>query len=231
MTERHVAIVTGGGSGIGRATAELLARRGYDVALLGRDPGRLGRTAKAISDAHGVRAEPIACDVGDAAQVDAAARDVLDTLGVPRVVVNNAGVVHRASIEDTTPAAWDSVLATNLRGPYLVARAFVSAMKRERRGRIVHVGSISSTLGTRNLTAYCASKWGLVGLTKSLAEELRGTGLQTLAVLPGSVDTEMLVGSGFAPQMTAADVAGTIVYCALEAPDAMNGSCVEVFGA
>jgi 3-oxoacyl-[acyl-carrier protein] reductase len=103
-------------------------------------------------------------------------------------------------------------------------------MKERARGRIVHVGSISSILGTPNLSAYCASKWGVVGFMKSLAEELRGTGLQTMAVLPGSVDTQMLEGSGFVAQMTAEDVAGTITYAALDAPDAMNGSAIEVFG-
>jgi 3-oxoacyl-[acyl-carrier protein] reductase len=92
------------------------------------------------------------------------------------------------------------------------------------------VGSISSTLGTAKMSAYCASKWGVVGFMKALAEELRGTGLQTMAILPGSVDTAMLKGSGFAAQMTAEDVAGTIAYAALDAPDALNGSAIEVFG-
>jgi 3-oxoacyl-[acyl-carrier protein] reductase len=230
MNDRKVAVVTGGGSGIGRATAEALARRGFSLALFGRDPGRLTRVAEAIAKEQGVSVEPIPCDVGDDSQVEEATRHVLEALGTPRVVVNNAGVVHRASVEETTPTAWDSVLASNLRGPFLVSRAFLPAMKRERRGRFVHVASISSTLGTARMSAYCASKWGVVGFSKALAEELRGTGLQSLAVSPGSVDTEMLAGSEFAPQMSAADVAGTIVYCALDAPDAMNGSCVEVFG-
>src|SRR5581483_2182854 len=97
-----------------------------------------------------------------------------------------------------------------------------------RRGRFVHVASISATLGSPRAASYAASKWGLVGLAKSLAEELRGTGLASIAVLPGSVDTDMLVGSGFAPQMSADDVANAILYAALDAPDALTGAAIEM---
>jgi 3-oxoacyl-[acyl-carrier protein] reductase len=103
-------------------------------------------------------------------------------------------------------------------------------MRAARRGRIVHVGSISSTLGSARAAAYSASKWGLVGLMKSLAEELADSGLSTVAVLPGSVDTEMLAGSGFSPRMRAEDVARTLVYHALDASHAHNGGVVEMFG-
>jgi len=129
-----------------------------------------------------------------------------------------------------TTEDWDAVIRVNLTGTFLVSRAFLPAMLARGRGRIVNVASISATLGTAKQAAYNASKWGVIGFTKSLAEELRGTGLQALAVLPGAVDTTMLVGSGFAPQMTAEEVAGTLVFAALDAPDAMNGSALEVFG-
>jgi 3-oxoacyl-[acyl-carrier protein] reductase len=99
-----------------------------------------------------------------------------------------------------------------------------------RSGRIINVGSISSTLGTPRLTAYCASKWGLLGLTKALAEELREVGVSVTAVLPGSVNTGMLVGSGFEPNMEPEDVARVVLYLATGAPHAMTGAGVEVFG-
>jgi 3-oxoacyl-[acyl-carrier protein] reductase len=92
------------------------------------------------------------------------------------------------------------------------------------------VSSISATLGTPKMTAYCASKWGLDGLTKTLSEELRGTGVFVASVLPGSVDTDMLKGTGFDPAMTADEVAGVVRYLVLTAPDAMRGARVEVFG-
>jgi 3-oxoacyl-[acyl-carrier protein] reductase len=122
------------------------------------------------------------------------------------------------------------VLSVNLRGPFVLSRALLPAMRARGRGRFVFVASISSTIGCGGNASYAASKWGLLGFAKSLAEEVRGTGLSSVAVLPGSVDTDMLAGSGFAPAMTPDDVAGTITYLALDAPLAMNGSGVEVFG-
>ncbi|MGZ3452727.1 MAG: SDR family NAD(P)-dependent oxidoreductase [Polyangiales bacterium] len=227
---REIAVVTGGAHGIGEATARAFARRGLDVAIFGRRQSDLDATAAELVEDHSVRMLPIACDVSNAAEVERASKRVLDELGVPLVVVNNAGIVERAAVEEMHEEMWDRVLGVNLKGPFLVTRAFLPAMKARKSGRIVQVSSISATLGTARASAYCASKWGLDGFTKALAEELRGTGLQTMAVLPGSTDTDMLRGSGYAPQMQPEDVAGTILYLGLDAPDAMNGSLVEVFG-
>lgn len=224
-----IAVVTGGGRGIGRAIALELADRGCDVAVLGRTQETLAATAEGIVQ-RGRRAVAIPCDVSRSSDVDAAAARVLVDLGVPRIVVPNAGVVHRVPMIDMTEAQWDEVLDVNLKGTFLVSRAFLRPMLAERRGRFVAIGSISGTLGTPRLTAYCASKWGTVGFVKSLAEELRGTGLQSMCVMPGSVDTDMLRGSGFSPAMTPEDVARIVAWVALDAPDAMNGSCVDAFG-
>ncbi|HVY48202.1 MAG TPA: SDR family oxidoreductase, partial [Minicystis sp.] len=187
--------------------------------------------AAAAVDAAGGEAVVAPCDVAIEAEVARAVERVLTELGPPDLVVNNAGIVHRGPrVDETDPADWDRVIAVNLRGPFLVARAFVPVMRARGRGRLVHVASISSTIGCANNASYAASKWGLVGLAKSLAEELRGTGVVSCAVLPGSVDTEMLAGSGFPPQMTADDVAATIVWLGFDAPDAVHGSAVEMFG-
>jgi 3-oxoacyl-[acyl-carrier protein] reductase len=225
-----VAVVTGAGSGIGRATAIELARRGLDVALLGRTEATLRATATEAARA-GVRTLVARADVGVEADVGEAAALILAQLGTPRIVVNNAGIAGRkARIEETSAAEWDAVMAGNVRGPFLVSRAFLPSMRAAGAGRIVNLGSISSTLGTAGLAAYCASKWAAVGFTKSLAEELRGSGLQALAVLPGSVDTPMVKVGGFPPQMSPEDVARLVAFAALEAPDAMNGSAIECFG-
>jgi 3-oxoacyl-[acyl-carrier protein] reductase len=227
------AVVTGAGRGIGRAVALALGRRGLSVALLARTRSELEDVRRAFEVASGplTQAAVIPCDVADPASVASAAREVLITFGTPAVVINSAGIVRRARTEDTTDADWDAVIGVNLTGTFRVARAFLPSMLARGRGRIVNVASISATLGTAGQAAYNAAKWGVVGFTKSLAEELRGTGLQAMAILPGAVDTEMLRGSGFLPQMKPDAVADTLVFAALDAPDAMNGSAVEIFGA
>ncbi|NUP07254.1 MAG: SDR family oxidoreductase [Polyangiaceae bacterium] len=226
----RVAVVTGASRGIGRAIAIALARRDLKIALLGRPSQNLEATCNEVRSL-GVAARTFACDVADEAQVRQAADELVSTLGVPEVVVNNAGIVRRGMlVEETSTDAWDDVIAINLRGPFLVSRALLPAMKRRGSGRLIHIGSISSTIGCARNASYAASKWGLVGFAKSLAEELRGTGLISVAVLPGSVDTDMLRGSGFDPVMAPSDVAKTVEYLALDAPAAVNGSAIELFG-
>jgi len=230
MARMPLAVVTGAGGGIGRATALELARRGLDLALLGRTEETLRTTADEAERA-GVQTLVIRADVGVEADVQAAAATVLARMGTPRAVVTNAGIAGRkARVEETTAADWDAVMAVNLRGVFLVSRAFVPALRRAGTGRLVTLASISATLGTAGLASYCASKWGSVGFAKSLAEELRGSGVQSLAVLPGSVDTPMAKVGGFPPQMSAEDVARLVAFAALDAPDAMNGSAIECFG-
>ena len=224
------AVVTGASRGIGRAAALALADKGVSLALLGRPSAALDAT---LSEARkrGVRAEAFACDLRRVEEIRAAAEWVIATFGAPAVLVNNAGIVRRASVEKMSLDDWTEQLDVNLRAPFLLCQALLPAMRRANAGRIIHVGSISSTLGSSLASAYCASKWALVGFMKSLAEELSGTGLMTVAILPGSVDTDMLAGSGFAPRMTPEDVAKSIAYFALEAPLAHNGGVVEMFGA
>ena len=230
MSGVALAVVTGGGSGIGRATALALARRGLDVALVGRTEVTLAAAVAEVEKAD-VRALGFCADVGSDAQVRRAVKDVEMAMGVPEVVVNNAGVAGRkAPLERTSEAEWDAVMSTNLKGVFLMMRALLPSMRAAGRGRFVTIGSISSTLGTAGLGPYCASKWGVVGLTKALAEELRGTGLQALSVLPGTVSTPMAQVGGCPPQMSPEDVARVVVFAALDAPAAMNGSAGECSG-
>lgn len=223
------AVVTGASRGIGRATAVALAARGLDVALLSRTRSDLEQTARAVG-ALGRRALAVECDVSRDDDVERAAGLVLRELGTPGVVINNAGTIRRGRVHEQPPADFRAVIDVNLVGTFLVTQAFLGPMLELGRGRFIQVASISATLGTAGAAAYCASKWGVVGFTKSLAEELRSTGLCTMAILPGSVDTAMLEGSGFTPQMTAQEVAHLIAYAALDASCAMNGSAIEMFG-
>jgi 3-oxoacyl-[acyl-carrier protein] reductase len=160
------------------------------------------------------------------------AEEVVRRFGPPDVVVNNAGIVARARLEALELDAWDAVMDSNLKGTFLVTRAFLPAMRARGSGRIVNIASISGRQGTAELTAYCAAKHGVVGLTRALAEEVRADGIAVNAICPGSVDTEMLRAGlpGAEPDMSPEDVAGVVLYLAATAPPALTGSCVDVFG-
>lgn len=228
----RTAVVTGGGRGIGRAIALELAGAGARVAVAARTAEEIGAVAREIG-ARGGAARAIRCDVSKADDVRELFHVAALELGPVDVLVNNAGVAVRRSLADLEEVDWDRTLDVNLKGAYLCSRAALrgpAGMLGRRAGRIVNVGSISGTLGTPQLTAYCASKWGLTGLTKALAEELRESGVFVAAVLPGSVDTDMLRGSGFAPAMQPADVAKVVAFLCGEAPFAMTGAAVEQFG-
>ena len=213
----RVAVVTGASRGIGRAIADLFEREGARVAGCARHA------------APGIEV----CDVGQAKDVERFAASVKARLGVPDIVVNNAGLVVRAGLDTLAEPDWDAVVGSNLKGTFLITRAFLGDMRAARRqGRIINVASISGRLGTPGLTAYCAAKHGVVGLTRALAEEIRGDGLAVNAICPGSVDTDMLrVGMpGAKPHMTPDDIARVALYLAADTLAAMTGSCFDVFG-
>ena len=226
------AVVRGGGRGIGEAVAKRLVVRGLRVVIASRTDAQLARVEREIAASAGAdRVKRVVCDVGDAGAVERLRRESEAFLGEgPSVLVNNAGIAPRALAHEMDEALWNAVLDSNLKGTWLCTRAFLPAMLARKSGRVVNVASISSTLGTPRLSAYCAAKWGVVGFTKSVAEETRAAGVQVMAVMPGAVDTEMLKGSEFPAMMSADDVAKAIEFLALDAPNAMTGSAVEMFG-
>jgi NAD(P)-dependent dehydrogenase (short-subunit alcohol dehydrogenase family) len=221
----RTAIVTGGGRGIGAAAARALTACGVRVTVFARSDAQLDGVVAAGGAALAVR--------GDVRREEDVARLLAAherELGPVDVLVNGAGILARGPVEALSAATFREVLDVNLVGAFLCARAVVPGMKARRRGRIVNVASISGTLGTPEASPYNASKWGVIGLTKCLAEELRPHGVQCLAVSPGSTDTEMLARTPFPPRMQPEDVARVIRFAALDAPDAMTGANVEVFG-
>jgi 3-oxoacyl-[acyl-carrier protein] reductase len=219
------AIVTGGGRGIGEAVARALTARGVAVTVFARTTAEVERVV-----ADGGAALAVAGDVSREADVARLVQAHQDRLGPCDLLVAVAGILVRGEVEALEPARWRECLEVNLTGAFLCARAVVPGMKARRRGRVVAVASISATLGTPQASAYNASKWGLVGFVKSLAEELRPHGVQAVAVSPGSTDTAMLRQTPFQPAMTPEDVARVVVFAALDAPAAITGANLEVFG-
>ena len=223
-------LITGASRGIGRATALACAARGAELGLLGRASGEQRETAEACLRAGAARVLPLIADARHSQDLERAVAEFLGSCGPPDAVIYNAGIAHRTRIEDTSLESWDEHLRVNLSASFILTRLLLPVMRAQGSGRFVFVASISATLGTANLSAYCATKWGLVGFMKSLAAELSDSGLMACAVLPGSVDTQMLAGSGFPARMTAESVAQTLVHYAFDAPLAHNGASIEMFG-
>ena len=225
VSAARTAIVTGGGRGIGAAVARALTARGLAVTVFSRTRAELDRVV-----AERAAALAVAGDVRNEEDVARLVAEHERALGPVDVLVNDAGILVRGLAEATSAAAFREVIDVNLTGAFLCARAVIPGMKARQRGRIVNVTSISGTLGTAEASAYNASKWGLVGLTRCLAEELRPHGVQCVGVSPGSVDTEMLRRTPFLPEMTPDDVARVVVFAALDAPAAITGANLEVHG-
>ncbi|HVR33684.1 MAG TPA: SDR family oxidoreductase [Acidimicrobiia bacterium] len=187
--EGTVAIVTGAGSGIGRAVARNLADAGAAVALAARSLDRLETAAEDIRT-RGGQAIAVRCDVTSESQVLAMFDEVEAEMGPVDVLVNNAATLSSAAIEDTTLADWQHVLDVNLTGAFLCMREAIRRMKPRSRGRILNIGSISASVPRPMTASYAASKAGLVGLSRTAAIEARRHGIAVGCLHPGNVRTE-----------------------------------------
>lgn len=181
-----VAVVSGAGSGLGREIALELARRGYDLALLGRRQAPLEETLEAAVPCRGI---VLPCDVRDGVALERCAEEIRSRWGGAEIVVPAAGIASIAPVEQTSADDFANILATNLTGAFLLIRALLPAMKERGRGWIFPLLSVAARRGFPGWSAYCASKWGLAGVVAVLREELQGTGIRITALYPGATDT------------------------------------------
>jgi 3-hydroxybutyrate dehydrogenase len=249
---QKIALVTGAGRGIGRAIAARLGRDGHRVALAGRTRSKLEEAAAALLTA-GSQALPVQMDVCDEASVKAGFAAIEHAWGPVSILVNNAGVIHSNLVQHTSLSAFHRVLETNLTGAFLCIREAIAPMQKQAWGRIINIGSTGSRVGFKFASAYCASKHGLIGLTRSVALEVAQHGITVNALCPGFTETEMVAESAAKIQLTThvsleearaslaamnplhrfiapIEVANLVAYLASDAAAAIHGQTLAIDG-
>jgi 3-oxoacyl-[acyl-carrier protein] reductase len=215
----HVAIVTGGNRGIGKAIAARLAALGSGVAICGRDDQTLNATASELR-ATGARIHWQRADVTRASDVDALIEQTEAALGPISILVNNAGMGLFGPVQDKSEQEWDIVMNTNLKSIFLVSRRVIPGMVQRKRGDIINISSLAGKNTFAGGGIYCASKWAVQGLSGCMAEDLRGHGIRVSTVCPGSVATEFSGRGAKDPSkvLTPRDVAHAVAMIATQGP-------------
>jgi 3-oxoacyl-[acyl-carrier protein] reductase len=193
------ALITGASRGIGRAIASRLGRMGASVAVCARNREALERAAAALRE-QGIRTLPIVADITRTDDIERMIAQACDQLGEIEILVNNAGIGVFGPFHERSEADWDAVLGTNLKAVFLTSRALASRMMRLGRGHIINISSLASKSAFSGGAVYCASKWGLMGLSACMAEDLRAHGIRVSVICPASVATEFSAHTGRDPR-------------------------------
>ncbi len=235
------AIVTGASRGIGKAIALRLAAAGAKVACVARSADKLKEVADAIAAAGGA-AEVHPCDVTNSAAVTKLVEDLAEKWGGIDIVVNNAGITKDTLIPRMDDEQWDAVIATNLRSVFLFVRAASLVMMRKRSGRIINISSVSGLMGNPGQANYSASKAGVIGLTRTVAQELASRKVTVNAICPGFIASEMTAAMGAAldefvktripaKRLGEADeVADAVLYLASDSAAYITGEVITIDG-
>src|SRR5512145_2200557 len=191
MSNIYTAFVTGSGRGIGKETAILLSKKGFNLVLCSRSQNEIDSVVKEIKSFGYDKIIGRECDVSVSSQVNAIVSDALDIYGRIDVLINNAGISYVRKLIETTEEQWDSTLEINLKGSFLFCKAIVPHMMEHNYGVIINVSSGAGKFGFEDISAYCASKFGMIGLTESLAREVANYNIRALTICPGEVATKM----------------------------------------
>ncbi|WP_235949829.1 non-ribosomal peptide synthetase [Paenibacillus apii] len=229
LLSNKVAIVTGGSKGIGRSIAESLAREGADIVLVSRSALQLQETAEEIRKL-GAEVLAISADVSHISSVYKAVDQAMERFGHIDILVNSAGITGMAAAADMSPETWSEIIQVNLLGTYHFCYAVIPHLLKQKQGKIINIGSDSSFIGYPMMSAYAASKHGVLGLTRSLSEELKNRNIQVNALCPALVDTDMAPAAFRGRAIPPSGVADAAVFLASSASDYITGEALQIYG-